>query len=76
MSNVFHFEGVSLVGECPNCKTKIDEPLDGDRIAYPSFDELYEYGMYCEDCDFEFSVNLEFSMTVRAAGVVIDDPYY
>lgn len=31
----FHFEGVSLVGKCPNCKTKIDEDLDGDRIVYP-----------------------------------------
>ena len=70
----FHFEGVSLVGKCPNCKTKIDEELDGDFIAYPSFDELYEYPYCCDECELEFSVLLEFSMKVKAHGLVIDGP--
>lgn len=56
------------VVQCPKCRKKVITMLgDFDFEAYEPKDGKLEYIQYCEECEHEFPVIIEFNAVIKTA---------
>lgn len=51
--------------ECPKCRTKLPDDFDQQCLSYPAINELERRGMYCDDCDLEFSYSVKLQVSLE-----------
>lgn len=56
-----------ITDACPKCGNAVQKDLRDDYMSYPTTDKPFSEGMYCGDCDEEWTVRLVLSIDLRLA---------
>jgi len=61
----FYLTGIKIEAICPNCGEKIVRDLGDDYLSYPTVNKPINIGMYCCECDGEFSFKGELELNLK-----------
>ena len=61
----FYMPGVTLEATCPECNKACTVDFESDHLSYPDAGKPFSHGLYCSECEHEWSVNLELKITLK-----------
>ena len=54
---------LKLKTKCPSCGDELIKDFSDDYLSYPDFNKPIKVGLWCESCNNEFTIDVNFTIT-------------